>query len=232
MNTITEQRLCVALAEPRIAAQTSELLIDQVARLLPQVYILVGFQMPAPEDLTVIAAKLCSELQESFPTLTFGEVSLCFELGAKGEYGDFMGLNMRTFARWLKAYKTSDFRYRLVVDRERKRQAALPPVSEAYNRSCEDRMLQNAFRHYREGYPVDQLLPARVYRVLQERKLIADSPADKRAAMARFARWKPSGTLPIDEETRLHFIKTQAMTVLLRRYFDRLVQEGATCLPL
>lgn len=119
MNGITEQRLCAALAEPRIATLTSEYLIGQIARLLAQIYILVGFQIPAREDMTVITAKLCSELQESFPTLTYGEVSLCFELGAKGEYGDFMGLNMRTFIRWLKCYKMSDFRYRQVVERER-----------------------------------------------------------------------------------------------------------------
>ena len=80
--------------------------------------------MPREEDMLIIAAKLCSELQESFPSLTFGEVSLCFELGAKGEYGEFMGLNMRTFARWLKAYRTSELRYRAVVERERGRQAA------------------------------------------------------------------------------------------------------------
>ena len=50
--------------------------------------------------------------------------------------------------------------------------------------------------------------------------------------MDRFARWKPAGMLPMDEETRLHFVKTQAMTAWLRRYFDRLVQEGVAKLPL
>lgn len=218
--------------EQRIESYASDELIRRISALLRQSYIMTGFNVPGENDLAIITAKLVSDLFESYRFLTYGEVSLCFELGIKGEYGDFAGLNLRTIARWLKAYKTSDFRERLVVDRERKRQAALPPVSEAYNRECENRMLQNAFRYYRNGYPINQLLPARVYRALQQRKLIADSPADKRAAMARFARWKPSGTLPMDEETRLHFIKTQAMTVLLRRYFDRLVQQGATCLPL
>lgn len=232
MNVITEQRLCAALAEPRIATLTSEYLIGQIARLLAQIYILVGFQIPAREDMTVITAKLCSELQESFPTLTYGEVSLCFELGAKGEYGDFMGLNMRTFIRWLKCYKMSDFRYRQVVERERVQQAALPPVSEAYNLEREDRLLQNVYRYYRSNYPLDQLMPARVYRILQKRGLINDSPADKRAAMAQFARWKPSGVLPMDEDTRLHFVKTAAMTSLLKRYFDQLIATNVDKLPL
>ena len=75
-------------------------------------------------------------------------------------------------------------------------------------------------------------MPARVYRILQDRGLIADSPADKRSAMAQFARWKPSGLLPMDEETRLHFVKTAAMTALLRRYFDKLIATDVHKLPL
>ena len=188
--------------------------------------------MPREEDMLIIAAKLCSELQESFPSLTFGEVSLCFELGAKGEYGEFMGLNMRTFARWLKAYRTSELRYRAVVERERGRQVALPPVSAEYNRMCETRMLQRIYSHYRKGYPLERLMPARVYRILQERGAIADSPADKRAAMARCAGWKPLGRLPMDEETRQRRIRSEAMTLLLRRYFDGLVSAGADKLPI
>lgn len=218
--------------ELRIESYTTDALVTRISTLLRQTYIMVGFKTPEENDLAIITAKLTSDLFESFRYLTYGEVSLCFELGAKGEYGEFMGLNMRTFTRWLKAYKTSDFRYHLVVDRERKQQAALPPVSEAYNREREDRMLQNVFRYYRENYPLDQLIPARVYRILQDRKLITDSPADKRAAMERFARWKPSGTLPMDKETHLHFMKTAAMTELLKRYFDKLIAADIHKLPL
>lgn len=218
--------------EQSVGMYTTDVLVTRVSTLLRQTYVMVGFKTPEENDLAIITAKLTSDLFESYRYLTCGEVSLCFELGAKGEYGDFMGLNMRTFTRWLKAYKTSDFRYRLVVERQRKQQAALPPVSEAYNREREDRMLQNVFRHYRDNYPLDQLMPARVYRILQDRGLIADSPADKRFAMAQFARWKPSGLLPMDEETRLHFVKTAAMTALLRRYFDKLIATDVHKLPL
>lgn len=225
-------RAIQAFGEPSVETYATDRLATRVSMLLRQSYIMAGFKVPEADDLAILTAKLTADLFESYRFLTYGEVALCFELGIKGEYGDFMGLNMRTFSRWLKCYKTSDFRYRQVVERDKRMQAALPPPSEAYNREREDRMLQNAYRYYREGYPIDRLLPARVYRILQDRKLIADTPADKRAAMAQFARWKPSGTLLMDEETRLHFVKTKAMTALLQRYFDRLSQESATSLPL
>lgn len=221
-----------AFEEQRIESYVTDVLTTRVSMLLRQSYIMAGFKVPEPDDLAIMTAKLSADLFESYRFLTFGEVTLCFELGIKGEYGDFMGLNMRTFTRWLKCYKMSDFRYRQVVDRERVQQAALPPVSEAYNREREDRLLQNVYRYYRSNYPLDQLMPARVYRILQKRGLINDSPADKRAAMAQFARWKPSGVLPMDEETRLHFVKTAAMTSLLKRYFDQLIATNVHKLPL
>ena len=66
--------------------------------LLRQSYIMAGFKVPEADDLAILTAKLTSDLFESYRFLTYGEVSLCFELGIKGEYGDFMGLNMRTFS--------------------------------------------------------------------------------------------------------------------------------------
>ena len=226
------ERINQLLEEQRIECYTTDLLATRISGLLHQTYIMVGFKVPEENDLAIITAKLTSDLFESYRYLTFGEVSLCFELGAKGEYGEFMGLNMRTFARWLKAYRTSELRYRAVVERERGRQVALPPVSAEYNRMCETRMLQRIYSHYRKGYPLERLMPARVYRILQERGAIADSPADKRAAMARCAGWKPLGRLPMNEEMRQQRIRSEAMTLLLRRYFDRLVSAGADKLPI
>ena len=226
------ERINQILEEQRIECYTTDMLATRISGLLHQTYIMVGFKVPEENDLAIITAKLTSDLFESYRYLTFGEVSLCFELGAKGEYGEFMGLNMRTFARWLKAYRTSELRYRAVVERERGRQAALPPVSAEYNRMCETRMLQRIYSHYRKGYPLERLMPARVYRILQERGAIADSPADKRAAMARCAGWKPLGRLPMNEEMRQQRIRSEAMTLLLCRYFDRLVSAGAEKLPI
>ena len=226
------ERINQLLEEQRIECYTTDLLATRISGLLHQTYIMVGFKVPEENDLAIITAKLTSDLFESYRYLTFGEVSLCFELGAKGEYGEFMGLNMRTFARWLKAYRTSELRYRAVVERERGRQAALPPVSAEYNQLCETRMLQRVYGRYREGYPLERLMPARVYSILQARGAIADSPADKRAAMARCVGWKPLGRLPMDEETRQRRIRSEAMTLLLRRYFDRLVSAGADKLPI
>lgn len=114
-----EIRLRQALGDRRIAAYSVEELLPAVNTVLLQAYVLVGFTPPKSADVALLTSKLAADLQESYPFLTLRELSLCFELGAKGEYGDFMGLNLRTFTRWLKTYQTSELRYRAVVERER-----------------------------------------------------------------------------------------------------------------
>ena len=115
------------MSSERIEDISIEQLTQSVSQLIAQTYIMVGYQTYNERDIGILAAKLSSDLRESYAYLTFPEVSLCFELGAKGTFGDYTGVNLRTFARWLKSYKTSDLRYHAVVEREReRRQNALP----------------------------------------------------------------------------------------------------------
>lgn len=137
-----EIRLRQALGDRRIAAYSVEELLPAVNTVLLQAYVLVGFTPPKSADVALLTSKLAADLQESYPFLTLRELSLCFELGAKGEYGDFMGLNLRTFTRWLKTYQTSELRYRAVVERERqvlvKQQAIAILLKEFFDKVIEE----------------------------------------------------------------------------------------------
>ena len=210
----------------RITDIPLESLSLRLSSLIMETYVLMGYQTYNDKDVAVLSAKLAADLRESHAFLTFGEVSICFELGAKGQYGDFQGINIRTFTRWLRAYQTSDLRYRAVVEREQARERlALPEVSEAYKDERERAFLLRVFQQYRAGYPLERLYPSYVYQALQRRGAIRDTPADKRHAMSLFACWKPSSGLPISEDTRQAIIKQRAMAWLLKRYFDGLIKK-------
>ena len=225
-----DDRLERAARGTRIADLPREALIDRLSGILSGTYILVGFQLPAISDITLLTAKLATDLLESYAFLSVEEVELCFELGARGQYGDFAGLNLRTFHRWLRIYKTSEARYRLVTRRETTR-AALPATTPGHKRACEDRLLQKAFATYRERRDFERLLPVHLYGLLQERGLIADTPEEKRAAMARFA--NHGGQAARRPPAGFDFqVKRQAMEWLLARYFDRLIANGQQTLAL
>lgn len=220
-----ESRLQQAISDRRVATYSPEVLIPAVNRVLLQTYVLVGFAPPKEADVALLTTKLAADLQESYPYLTLQELALCFELGAKGEYGDFMGLNLRTFTRWLKAYQTSELRYRAVVERERKAQQALPSVSEAYKEEHERMFLRRVFEQYRAGYPLERLYPARVYRSLQERGVIRNTPEEKYAAMRQAAGYQPAGNMIVSEDVRQVLVRQQAMAILLKRFFDGVIAE-------
>lgn len=222
-----EIRLHRAINNRRVITYSPEELLPAVNRILLQTYVLVGFAPPKENDIALLTTKLSADLQESYPSLTLQEVALCFELGAKGEYGDFMGLNMRTITRWLKAYQTSDLRYRAVVEREQaKAQSALPPVSDAYKEERERAFLRRVFEQYRAGYPLERLYPARVYLSLQARGIIRDSPEAKHAAMRQAAGYKPAGNMVIDEDMRQAMVRQRAMEILLKRFFDGIIEDN------
>lgn len=126
--TSLELRLRESLSSERIEDISIEQLTQSVSQLIAQTCTSWSATRRTNErDIGILAAKLSSDLRESYAYLTFPEVSLA-ELGAKGTFGDYTGVNLRTFSRWLKAYKTSDLRYHAVVERERDRRQNAPPT--------------------------------------------------------------------------------------------------------
>ena len=190
-----------------------------MVELITQCAMLMGFKVPELRELTLMAGKVTADLYESYPFLRLGEISICFELGAKGQFGEYFGLNWRTITKWLRGYQQCDLRYRakLAVEAQKK---ALPPVSEAYNLQAENRFLQNSFRRYKESGSMERVMSVRVYQTLQERGIIRNTREEKYHAISLFERWKPAAGAWMTEEMRQSRIKTLAQEWLLKQYFD------------
>ncbi len=214
-----ELRMNLALQAPRLAEMDGASLLKFCSGLISQCYVMVGYHTYNERDIAILSAKLSSDLLESYSYFTKEEVMVCFELGAKGQFGDYNGVNLRTFSKWLKAYKTSELRYqaKLAVEAQKK---ALPPVSEAYNLQAENRFLQNSFRRYKESGSMERVMSVRVYQTLQERGIIHNTREEKYHAISLFERWKPASGAWMPEEMRQSRIKTLAQEWLLKQYFD------------
>lgn len=96
---IFTNKMRMAFQTPRITDIMPKDLTDFASAQIIQCYIIVGYLTYDEKDISVLAAKLCSDLRESYPYLHRGEIVICFELGAKGEYGDYTGVNLRTFCK-------------------------------------------------------------------------------------------------------------------------------------
>ena len=125
-----ETRLKQALQEQMPLGQLAyEKVSGQTVDLLTEYFMLLGFKIPDMQELTLLARKVTDDLYESYSYLRMEEVAVCFELGAKGDFGEYVGLNWRTITRWLKSYKTCDKRLKVKQELEeeaRRREAPKP----------------------------------------------------------------------------------------------------------
>lgn len=222
---IFTNKMRMAFQTPRIIDMTPRDLSAFITSQIVQSYIMVGYQTYNEKDICVLTAKLSSDLQESYPYLHRGEVVICFELGAKGEYGDYSGVNLRTFCKWLKAYKTSDLRYRVIKQIEQEKEVkALPAVSREYNEEKMNLLIIRRFHEYKNCPNLEIPLASILYQDLQSRGFIRNSLEEKLNAMAQFSRWRPQNTLHISEDDRQAMIKLKAQEWLLKQYFNSLVR--------
>ena len=222
---IFTNKMRMAFQTPRIIDMTPRDLSTFITSQIVQSYIMVGYQTYNEKDICVLTAKLSSDLQESYPYLHRGEIVICFELGAKGEYGDYTGVNLRTFCKWLKAYKTSDLRYRVIKQIEQEKEVkALPAVSREYNEEKMNLLIIRRFHEYKNCPDLEIPLASILYKDLQSRGFIRNSLEEKLNAMAQFSRWRPQNTLHISEDDRQAMIKLKAQEWLLKQYFNSLVR--------
>lgn len=222
---IFTNKMRMAFQTPRITDIMPKDLTDFASAQIIQCYIIVGYLTYNEKDISILAAKLCSDLRESYPYLHRGEIVICFELGAKGEYGDYSGVNLRTFCKWLKAYKTSDLRYRVIKQMEQEKELkALPAVSREYNEEKMNLLIIRRFHEYKNCPDLEIPLASILYKDLQSRGFIRNSLEEKLNAMAQFSRWRPQNTLHISEDDRQAMIKLKAQEWLLKQYFNSLVR--------
>ena len=222
---IFTNKMRMAFQTPRITDIMPKDLTDFASAQIIQCYIIVGYLTYNEKDISILAAKLCLDLRESYPYLHRGEIVICFELGAKGEYGDYSGVNLRTFCKWLKAYKTSDLRYRMIKQMEQEKEVkALPAVSREYNEEKMNLLIIRRFHEYKNCPDLEIPLASILYQDLQSRGFIRNSLEEKLNAMAQFSRWRPQNTLHISEDDRQAMIKLKAQEWLLKQYFNSLVR--------
>lgn len=70
----------------------------------------ISYKKTAEEKVFEVT-ELAKEIQTSFKTLRIDEIKVAFKNGLNNEYGDFFGLNVKTYVQWIKSYLSSEKRH-------------------------------------------------------------------------------------------------------------------------
>lgn len=108
-----ESEIRKALQGTILKNMSQEDLIETTSNLMSELYLVLGFKLPDSNTFSTIILHMINTLQTCYQYLTIEEVKLCFEMGARGDLGQFVGLNVYTLSTWLNLYRNSDIRQKV-----------------------------------------------------------------------------------------------------------------------
>lgn len=92
---------------PKILSMQIDDISVELSKVITKAYIDAGFQLPGKETMLILSGSVADDLFTYFKTLTLKEAALAIQNGIRGEYGDFMGINVKTCHQFFKAYQDS-----------------------------------------------------------------------------------------------------------------------------
>jgi len=212
----------------------------QLSKSLTRAYIDAGFQLPGKETMLILSNSVADDLVTYFKILTIKEAGLAIQNGIRGEYGEYMGINVKTCHQFFKAYQESFNRTEAIrkqaIKEEPEERLTDAEIFEIMNEAC-----RTSFTKYKEsGELIDfggakfnhlkkigliSLTPERYDEIFQRAKqqVIAEAntnllKSDTYPAIADLA--KNLLKSPDKHETT----KNAARLIALREYFDYLIE--------
>lgn len=207
--------------------------------LVTKVHAIAGQAITELEILDFMVTELKKDVLTRFKGLTLQEVEIALTNGVKGDYGEYYGLNVKSFNKFLNAYTFSEERSKALSSR-------LTPVTPekqlssrgTITREENERVaIENAFYTFEEYKRSKQCFdPGNcVYDFLDRLKLIKFTPADKwkfmeEAKKQRETERKFLGKTMlisdvIEKQQEGGIIVAYAKKIALKRYFDDLVNN-------
>ena len=219
METL-ENKIEMAFATPKISEVSDEDLLDFLAEQISEAYICVGYLRYEGNDIGLVALKLLQEIREHFSFLHQGELAIAFDMGLKGNFGPYNTVILFTFIKWLKDYRTCDFRFQVTMRENQKATVALPPVSRETREEDMKRFLIDNFQTYKATGNTKTLCSMVVYDYLEHFGFIHYTPEEKWAVMAKFKDWHPKNNMYVSDEARNAHIVYLCKEWIVIDFFD------------
>lgn len=241
-----EKRMIEAALQPKINEQKAFDVTNIFVSIITSAYTRAGYNMPDPDTLALYADEFYTSLLEKFPRVSISEVREAIKEGVYGEYGEFTGLNPKTFMQFIKGYVASGTRKEAIKQFQSKKlfltaqRELTPDERDKYNKD----FVNELFEDHLKGKLVADYVPSFIYDVLENFGKIKLPLEEKRKinerAKSYFARLKTSKrykTKPRhigdelsayiqtrDEETTIKNISKQFAVV---DFFEEMTKAGA-----
>lgn len=186
LATINQSPVTLALQSQKVIEMKKQDAMKQFIDLLSKTYfdagqVVQGYNVTEQSKyLQAMANALHEEIKDSFPFIRIDELKLAFKHGLRGEYGEYFGLNIKTYNQWIKGWQF-----------DQKRQEAIKRIKEANEREPDPIMskeqaelawkktIQDQFKKYKETGFIVISMPFMLFTELENRGVIKITTAEK-----------------------------------------------------
>jgi len=134
---------------PKILSMSIKSITDECNKFLVKAYNDAGYGIKDSKDMYIMAESVADDLYTYFKTLSIKEVGLAIKNGIRGEYGEYMGINVKTIHQFCKAYKESFDRNEAIRKSSMKEEIEIKPTPEQVKQYMDERC-RAAFAEYKE----------------------------------------------------------------------------------
>ena len=106
-----------ALRASRIMEEKPNIVYNFLNALVTKIYIIAGQAIDDDEILDFTVSELQKDVTTRYKGLTLQEVEIALTNGVKGDYGEYYGLNIRSFNKFLSEYTFSEERGKALESR-------------------------------------------------------------------------------------------------------------------
>ena len=135
----------------------------------------LGWKLPEDNDVKLLVNEIAGSIVRDYKQIRKAEIGIAFSKGIRGEYGEFMGLSVVTFEKFIIGYLASDYRAALGKSLP---VAEMPAPTKELSR--EDRMewAKTAYETFKEKGFYDDY-GNQIYEFLDKEGLIPFTPSEK-----------------------------------------------------
>lgn len=241
----TGQELAVIEAQqnsPKILSMSIEAISIQCNGFLVKAFVDAGFEIKGgKESMTILSKSVADDLFTYFKTLSIKEAGLAIKNGIRGEYGEFMGINVKTVHQFCKAYQESFNRTEVIRKSKMVEEIETKPTDQEIN-AIMDKACIEAFREYKTNWKLIDfggakfthlknkglitLTPERYAEIFQKAKDQVRSEANQTIIKSGTDSNVGSISKEVLNKIDTHEItKNAARLIALREYFDFLIEN-------
>lgn len=177
--TYKPSAMALALKSERVIDLPENIAKSKLMDIVSKTEFELGYKPSDAKQMAMTCNLFLEEIKTEFKAIRIDELPIAFKKGARGEYGEFFGLSVVTFNKWLNGYQVSEQRreaLKLLRDAE-KVEVKQPSKAEALKMFLE--MWVRRYTEYKKSGVIKFDTPFRDYRILWENGLINHDQSDR-----------------------------------------------------